>query len=98
MIVLVDGYSFMVSFTCTLVPTHSEVGRCLIWAHGRCLIWAVSPVCSMEDKGKELSSPHFISEVPLGGDDELVLTSFVYIVCLDVVCCYGWSLASVLLS
>lgn len=52
----------------------------------------------MEDKGKELSSPHFISEVPLGGDDKLVLTSFVYIVCLDVVCCYGWSLASVLLS
>lgn len=67
-------------------------------AHGRCLIWAVFPVCRMKDNGKELSSPRFISEVPLGGDDKLVLTSFVYVLCLDVVCCYGWSLTSVLLS
>lgn len=61
-------------------------------AHERCLIWAVSPVCRMEDKGKELSSPCFASGLPLG-DDELVLTSFLYILCLDVVCCYGMVLS-----
>lgn len=60
-----------------------------VCAHERCLIWAVSPVCRMEDEDKELSTPRFISGVPVGGDDKLVLTSFVYLLCLDVVCCYG---------
>lgn len=48
-------------------------------ARERCLIWAVSAACRMEDKDKELSCPRLISEVPLGGDDKQVLTSFVYI-------------------
>lgn len=42
----------------------------------------------MKDEGKELSSPSFISEVHLAGDDKLVLTSSVYILGLGVVCCY----------
>lgn len=42
----------------------------------------------MEDEDKDLSSLCLISEVPLGGDDELVLTSSVYMLGLDVVC-YG---------
>lgn len=44
----------------------------------------------MEDEDKDLSSLYLISEVPLRGDDELVLTSSVYMLGLGLeVVCYG---------
>ena len=90
--VLTNTHSFIISFTCTLIPTLLEVLRG-VCAHVGCLIWAVSPMCGMQDKCKQVSSPHYISGVPLGGDDKLVLTSFVYILCVEAVRCYGMVLS-----
>lgn len=90
MIVPTDTHSFLIP----LAHTHTlrNIKGCVCQLR-QYLIWAVSPMCMKKDKGNYLSSPHYKSGGDLGGDDKLVLTSFVCILCLEVACHYGMVLS-----